>query len=367
MSYAARQVFNAVLKKNFIIWISIKALCWLEKIFGIDEGNLINRLLLTGGTGFFGRALLRHFHEEARLSTSRMPRDFNEIIVVSRNPKSFADRFPELAHAPWLRWVSADLCQRQSIDNLLTGETVNAILHAAGDSTDAATLSDLEKLDQIVEGTRNLLELSIRLKARRFLLTSSGGVYGPQPLEMLQISESYCGLPDPLKMSSTYGIGKRMAEHISYMYGETHGIEIVIARCFSFVGLDLPLNAHFAIGNFIRDAIERPQVTVNGNGSPIRSYMHQSDLAHWLLTLLQRGTSGNAYNVGSDEAISIADLAHLVRDIVSPEKQVHVKSQLLADNIFRNRYVPDISKAKMDLGLEITVPLAKSISLSVSG
>ncbi len=327
---------------------------------------MTNRLLITGGTGFFGRALLRHFHAEAMLSTLRRPLDFYEIIVISRNPNSFADRFPELAHASWLRWLSADLCQRQSLDKLLTGETVNDILHAAGDSTDSAALSDLEKLDQIVEGTRNLLELSVRLQARRFLLTSSGGVYGPQPLEMQQIPENYCGLPDPLKMSSTYGIGKRMAEHISFMYGEAHGIEIVIARCFAFVGLDLPLNAHFAIGNFIRDAIERPEITVNGNGSPMRSYMHQSDLAHWLLTLLQKGASGNAYNLGSDEAISIADLARLVRDIVSPEKQVHVKSQLLADNVFRNRYIPDISKAKLDLGLEITVPLAEAIRLSVS-
>ena len=84
-----------------------------------------------------------------------------------------------------------------------------------------------------------------------------------------------------------------------------------------------------------------------------------------MASLLQQGASGNAYNVGSDEAISIADLALLVRDIVSPEKQVHVKSQLLADNVFRSRYVPDISKAKMDLGLEITVPLADAIRLSV--
>jgi len=58
-------------------------------------------------------------------------------------------------------------------------------------------------------------------------------------------------------------------------------------------------------------------------------------------------------------------LARLVRVIVSPEKQVLVRSQLLADNVFRNRYVPDIDKAKMDLGLEITVPLVDAIRLSV--
>ena len=325
---------------------------------------MINRLLMTGGTGFFGRALLRHFHEEAKLSTSCRPRDFTEIIVISRNPQSFAKHFPELAKASWLRWVSADLCQRQSLDNLLIGETVNAILHAAGDSTDAAGMSHLEQLDQIVEGTRNLLALSVRLQARRFLLTSSGGAYGPQPSEMLQIPESYCGLPDPLKMSSTYGIGKRMAEHISFMHGEMHGIEIVIARCFAFVGLDLPLNAHFAIGNFIRDALGREEITVAGDGSQVRSYMDQRDLSRWLTTMLKHGRPGHAYNLGSDKEILIRDLAFLVRDTLAPSKRVRIAGVLETQNI-RNRYIPSIEKARIELQLDLNYSLEQSILSAV--
>jgi dTDP-glucose 4,6-dehydratase len=69
------------------------------------------------------------------------------------------------------------------------------------------------------------------------------------------------------------------------------------------VSEDLPTIAHFAIGNCIRDAFEKPEIIVKGNGSPIWSYMYQSDLAHWLLILLQHGTAGDAYNVGSDEAL----------------------------------------------------------------
>ena len=319
---------------------------------------------MTGGTGFFGRALLRHFHEEAKLNTSCRPRDFTEIIVISRNPQSFAKRFPELAQASWLRWVSADLCQRQSLDNLLIGETVNAILHAAGDSTDAAGMSHLEQLDQIVEGTRNLLELSVRLQARRFLLTSSGGAYGPQPSEMPQIPESYCGLPDPLKMSSTYGIGKRMAEHISFIHGEMHGIEIVIARCFAFVGLDLPLNAHFAIGNFIRDALSHEEITVAGDGSQVRSYMDQRDLSRWLTTMLKHGRPGHAYNLGSDKEILIRDLAFLVRDTLAPSKRVRIAGVVETQNI-RNRYIPSIEKARIELQLDLNYSLEQSILSAV--
>ena len=113
--------------------------------------------------------------------------------------------------------------------------------------------------------------------------------------------------------------------------------------------------------------LERSEITVNGNGSPIRSYMHLNDLAHWLLTLLQLGSTGHAYNVGSDQALSIADTAYLVRDILAPEKPVLIKGAVLADNVYRNRYVPDISKAKKELGLEVTVSLAEAIRLSAAG
>jgi UDP-glucuronate decarboxylase len=127
--------------------------------------------------------------------------------------------------------------------------------------------------------------------------------------------------------------------------GEQHGLETVVARCFAFVGPDLPLNVHFAIGNFIRDALTADAITVCGDGTPLRTYLDQSNLAHWLLTLLELGRPGQAYNVGSDEVISIAALAHLVRDILAPEKPVHIQGQLDPGDA-RNSYVADISKAR---------------------
>jgi len=321
----------------------------------------MKNLLITGGTGFFGRALLRYLDSLNRANGS-LP--FDQVTVVSRSPENFRIKYPSLADLSWLTWHAGDVLVPSSLPQ---DGNYQFILHAASDSTDASALTLLQTYLQIVEGTENMLKFAVTCGAQRFLLTSSGGAYGPQLPYSEAIPETYNGMPDPLNPSNAYGVAKRQAEHLCAQYGHQYGIQTVIARCFAFVGEDLPRDAHFAIGNFIRDAIERSEIIVNGNGSPIRSYMYQSDLAHWLITLLQVGASGNAYNVGSNEAISIADLARLVRDLVSPEKQVHVKSQLLADNVFRNRYVPDISKAKMDLGLEITVPLAKAIRLSVSG
>jgi UDP-glucuronate decarboxylase len=320
----------------------------------------MNNLLITGGTGFFGRALLRQL-EFVRLSDGNLP--FEQITVVSRSPESFRLRHPSLSSLPWLNLHAGDVLDPTSLPQ---NGTFKFILHAASDSTDAAGFTPLQSFRQIVDGTENMLKFAVSRGAQRFLLTSSGGAYGPQPSDMTAIPEIYNAIPDPLNPLNTYGVAKRLAEHLCSHYGHQYGLEIVIARCFAFVGEDLPKNAHFAIGNFIRDALERSAITVNGNGSPIRSYMHQSDLAHWLLTLLQLGSTGHAYNVGSDEALSIADTAYLVRNILAPEKPVLIKGAVLADDAYRNRYLPDISKAKNELGLEVTVSLAEAIRLSAA-
>jgi UDP-glucuronate decarboxylase len=142
--------------------------------------------------------------------------------------------------------------------------------------------------------------------------------------------------------------------------GQQHDLEAVVARCFAFVDPDLPLDVHFAIGNFIRDALTADAITVSGDGTALRTYLDQSDLAHWLLTLLEHGRPYQVYNVGSNEVISIAALAHLVRDILAPEKPVHILGQP-NPGAARNRYVPDICKAHQQLGLTVTVSLAEAI------
>ena len=146
---------------------------------------------------------------------------------------------------------------------------------------------------------------------------------------------------------------------------EQHNINIVIARCFSFLGPDLPVDAHFAIGNFIRDAIAADEIIVHGDGTPLRTYLDQDDLAHWLLTLLVNGQHGEAYNVGSNEVISIAKLAHLVRDLLSPGKPVHILGKPNYESS-RNRYIPDIRKTQNNLGLDIATPLTQSIKCAAT-
>ena len=269
---------------------------------------------------------------------------------MTRNPAKFLAQYPEFDALPWLFLHQGNILRPETLPR---NAVYTHILHAAADSTLGPQLTPLERYTQIVDGTRHLLDYAVAQRIPRFLLVSSGGAYGPQPQGMARIPEDYHGMPDPLDAQSAYGVAKRCAEHLCALYAQQHGVAVVIARCFAFVGRDLPLGAHFAIGNFIRDALAGGPITVQGDGTPVRSYMDQRDLACWLEALLQRGRAGQAYNVGSDEAIDIAALAHRVRDLLAPGQPVQIASSAPMAQGLHQRYVPSIAKARAELGLEL--------------
>jgi UDP-glucuronate decarboxylase len=310
-------------------------------------------LFITGGTGFFGKALLRKFLEDFQCG-KKTP---TSISVLSRSPSKFLNQNIEFADIPWLRLIQGDVSDLASLPHQ---DHYTHIIHAATESTNGLLLSPLARYEQIVHGTENMLKFATSVGAKRFLLTSSGAVYGPQPSDISSIPESYNGHPNPLSVSNAYGVGKRAAEHLCALYSNAYGFDVVIGRCFAFVGRDLPLDVHFAIGNFIGKAIQGKDIVVKGDGSPIRTYMDQRDLAVWLMRLLVSGKNNNAYNVGSDQAITIANLAKLVKEVVAPQVNILIEKQESSGSN-RNLYVPSIEKAKQELGLGLYHPLALAI------
>ncbi|MEO6965538.1 MAG: NAD(P)-dependent oxidoreductase, partial [Acidobacteriaceae bacterium] len=241
------------------------------------------------------------------------------------------------------------------------------VIHAATESvrTNPSDTSDPSHpsealLSTIVEGTRRCLEFAESHGTSKFLLTSSGAVYGPQPSDMTHIAEDYSGAPDVLRPQSVYGEGKRVAEMLCALSAARSRMECKIARCFAFVGPHLPLNAHFAIGNFVRDAMRGGPVVIQGDGTPRRSYLYAADLAIWLWTLLFRAESLRAFNVGSEQDQSIREVAEAVVSAIQPGAEIQV-ARATTPGAPVQRYVPSVQAAKKALHLDEGITLEDAI------
>ena len=151
-----------------------------------------------------------------------------------------------------------------------------------------------------------------------------------------------------------------MAEHLCVAYAHATQLEPTIARCFAFVGPHLPLDAHFAIGNFIRDAMGDTPIEIKGDGTPLRSYLYAADLAVWLWTMLFRAPANQAFNVGSEDAHSIASIARETASTLNPSLPVRIYGTPVPGAL-PSTYVPSTTKAEQMLGLRQHISLRESI------
>ncbi len=306
------------------------------------------RLFVTGGTGFIGRWMLESFlkaNDELSLGA--------EGIVLTRDPRDFADAAPHVAGHVAIALQTGDV---RSFDD--PGVACTHVLHMATET--ALATSATASFETAVDGTRRVLSFAARRGVTKLLLTSSGAVYGPQPPDCERLSEDYVGAPRPDDGSAGYAHGKRAAEFLCSAAAAQTELQATIARCFAFVGPLLPLDANFAIGNFIRDALYRDQVEVTGDGTPRRSYLYAADLAVWLWTILFRGQSGRPYNVGAEVDLSIAELARLVATVVRPDIPVRI-ARSPAARALPARYVPSTARASRELDLRSRVDLNTAV------
>lgn len=326
----------------------------LEHTHGLWEEVRGNRIFITGGTGFFGCWLLESFlWINSRLNLNA------KIVVLTRNIESFRKKAPHLVSSSDIEFLVGDVRRFDFPRGIFSH-----IVHAATESkVKYGDENPLEMLDTIVQGTRHTLDFAVSCGAKKFLLTSSGAVYGKQPSEIRYIPETYMGAPDVTSQTAMYGEGKRMAELFCTAYANKYGFETKIARCFAFVGPYLPLDKHFAIGNFIQDSLHGGPIKVKGDGTSYRSYLYAADLAIWLWTILLKGKSSYPYNVGSSKDATIEQIANTVARSVIPTLKVDIAEKPNSGNE-SERYIPDINRAKNELGLSETINLTEAIRLT---
>ena len=314
------------------------------------------RIFITGGTGFFGTWLLESFlfaNQQLDLKA--------HVSVLTRRPDSFQQAFPHLG------LDSAITLHQGDVRNFeFPKGKYSHIIHAATETRpDFEEINPLDKYTSNIQGTRRVLDFAAQSGASKLLFTSSGAVYGKQPPDLTHIPEYYIGAPETNDPTTAYGQSKRASEFLCAAYSNKHGFHTLIARCFAFVGPRLSLNSNYAIGNFIRDAINEKPIQIKGDGMPMRSYLYAADLTIWLWTILLRGQSCHPYNVGSENDLTISQLADLVVDNISPGLLVQ-NAQKPAPNQPAQRYVPLTQRAKDELGLRELIKLSDAIQRTAS-
>ena len=324
-----------------------------------DTGELRGAsIFITGATGFFGRWLLELLAFANDAQNLQLT-----VHALSRDPRAFALRAPELAAHPMLRWVAGDVKDLRA----LPFSSLTHVFHLAAE-TDARLYAEdpVAETMTIVDGTRHVARLARVCGAARVLYASSGAVYGPQPTNVLHVSEDERLAPEPTSRSpgEAYGQAKRFAESVFCLEAARTGspFSVSIARGFAFSGAHLPIDRHFAIGNFVRDAHARKPVIVGGDGTPLRSYLDASDLARWLVAMLVRGAPHRAYNVGSEEAVSIVDLAREAAAFTGSAVEVMGRPTGAMGEAPPSRYLPSTKRAESELGLGPTVSRHESLA-----
>jgi dTDP-glucose 4,6-dehydratase len=312
------------------------------------------RIFISGGTGFFGAWLLESLvHCDKKLALNV------QATVLTRNPEAYTRRMPHVAHQRSIQLLRGDVRDFQ-----FPPDHFEFVIHGAAPTGTRGPGEQLELLRTLLDGTRRMLDFAKERGARRFLFVSSGAVYGRQPSGLSHIPEDYRGGPDWLNPAAAYAEGKRVCEQMCALYACEPSLQISIARCFAFVGAHLPLDKHFAIGNFIGDALAGKPIAILGDGTAMRSYLYGADLAIWLWTMLlsdgAQTSSPLVLNVGSSEAVSIHDLAKEVVSELNPRLPIEVAKRPV-DGATAERYVPSVQQAEQLLNLVQTIPLRESI------
>lgn len=310
------------------------------------EDIVQSRVLVTGGSGFVGRWLVSSF---AKFAVNR--RLTGHIVSTSRTCPDWQKPLLEtgaLHHVPW-----------DVNDALPQIGQFGYVFHAAVPASAKINSENPTVMRSTIDsGIERILEYFAESQSRIVNL-SSGAVYGIQPSELAAFSEEWSENPNKKLPDSEYHLGKARAER--RLNEGTIAAKIVHARLFAFLAPFLPLDTHFAAGNFVGAAIKGEKIRINGDSRTVRTYMYGVDLVGWMTRIARFGTHQRAYNVGSDEQTSVGELASAIASR-SPHKLTVELGRTASSEGSIHRYVPDVRRCREELGLEIDIPLSEAIS-----
>ena len=301
------------------------------------------RYLVSGAVGFIGSHICDRLIEKG-----------HEVVAVDNLITGHKENVEHLLSHPKFQFMEQDVCLPVKI----TG-AVDRVFHLASLASPVDYLAHpIETLESGSTGTRNMLELAVRNKAR-FLLTSTSECYG-DPLEHPQ-TESYWGNVNPVGLRSCYDESKRYAEALTMAYHRVHGLRTNIARIFNTYGPRMALNDGRVVPAFIDQALNGMPLSVFGDGSQTRSFCFVSDMVDGLLRLSE---SEERYpvNLGNPIEMTILQFAQEIQARFDDSAGLDYKPLPSDDPKIRR---PDITKAQNVLGWKPIVPLSEGLGITI--
>ena len=317
-----------------------------------DLEEIVNKpLVITGASGFVGTWLTLSWVSARKKLDGR-----GQLLITSRNPQSLLPLINVIDSRSPVTALSSDIRSLHIPSEFRNGNLIHAATPASAalNSSDPATM-----LKIIIEGQERVIVEALRMN-NKILFLSSGAVYGRQPLGVSHLQETWEGAPQIGDSNSAYHEGKRVAELMGNIAATKEGLQFVTARLFTFIAPFLPLGTHFAAGNFIRDAVTSNKIEIQSGGGSVRSYLYATDLCSSLWALLARGESMRAYNVGSEQEVTIKDLALEIANCTNKNAEVVIHGVDNTENV--NRYIPSVDRTLKELGVSQVVHLSQAIS-----
>lgn len=317
-------------------------------------------ILLSGATGMIGSLLV-----DAILYKGGNEELGCKVIALGRNAEKAQKRFCHIWDSPLFQFVECDVNKAETIPVNLNADYV---LHLASNTHPVAYATDpIGTITANIIGTQNMLELSIRCGAKRFLFTSSNEIYGENRGDTELFDESYCGYIDCNTLRAGYPESKRCGEALCQAYMKQKGIDVVIARLTRSFGPTIQLSDTKAITQFLKNGINKESIVLKSTGTQYYSYTYAADAVTGLLTVLLKGASGEAYNVADQSCdIQLRDLAKKIADIAGTEVIFDLPNETEAIGFSK------ATKARLDgtrlikLGWHISFPLFDSIRRTIT-
>ena len=300
-----------------------------------SQDPAVQRILVTGGSGFIGSHLSRRLLEEG-----------HEVLVVDNFYSSSRHNLYDLLDHPRFELMRHDITFPLYVE-------VDQIYHLACPASPVFYQRDpVQTTKTCVHGSINMLGLAKRLGAR-ILLSSTSEVYGDPAMHPQ--AETYWGNVNPIGIRSCYDEGKRCAETLFFDYYRQHRLPIKVARIFNTYGPNMLPNDGRVISNFIVRALAGKPLTVFGDGSQTRSFCYIDDMVDGLIRLMNSAPEVTGpINLGNPSEFTMLELASKVQALTGNDCPVEFQP-LPADDPTRRR--PDITRARDLLGWEPAVPL----------